>query len=253
MTTNRHSVQITLIQRHDNDNPVRITKAGETSGISSYIDEKDKINRNNCFRLFKGHIRNQESEILGAGWVELFFDLIYVACIMHICNEVAYSLDHPHLHVQSNRGSSNDPLCKRQWKYSYILTSFSQFALFTQTWRDKVLYMNHFVFTQEIDEILRLFYMLFVLSMGIFISDSHFYHVGFQISYILLRIVSVFMHFKVIMIPNSRSYGILQICTSMLTIILILLLLIFDELYDGCAIEYFIIYIVLFIVDYIGH
>ena len=260
MTANRKSVRITLIQRLSSDHAGQhVTKSGAPDGLDTVTSQRDQIDRdkNKFFRLFKGHIRNQDHELI-AGWFELFFDLIYVACIMHLCIEVGISLSHKS-HSYKSKGNygygheSHDPLCEHEWKYSYVLCAFSQFAIFTQTWRDNVLYMNQFVFTQEIDEVLRVLYMLFVLSMGIFISDSYYYHVGFQISYILLRFTDILMHVKVVMIPNAKWNGILQIATSTITIILIILLLSFKHLYEGCAMEFACIYFVLFLVDLCGH
>ena len=61
------------------------------------------------------------------------------------------------------------------------------------------------------------------------------------------------MHFKVVLLPNGRWHGILQIITSTITITLIILLLSLQKLYEGCAIEFAIVYFTLFIVDYCGH
>eukprot|EP01083_Nonionella_stella_P096512 271360_1 len=195
------------------------------------------IPRDRFYGLFKGHIRNNEREELRAIWVELFFDLIYAACIIHLSAEVA---------------SHHITLCHNEWKYAFLLTGFAQFGLFTQTWRDQVLYVTYFVFTQRMDECLSILYMLCILAMGIFIHDNPEYHDGFQTAYILVRFVSILMHIKVLMIPSARYYAMYQIALS-LCMILLLLVSMVTEFYDACSMDYFIVYAVVFVVDYIGY
>eukprot|EP01084_Bolivina_argentea_P101887 182609_1 len=70
------------------------------TSLSIQSDPNYHINKNKYFGVFRGYMR-QDWDTLNiehgleeqrAEWIELFFDLIYVACIVHISHEAVYSI-----------------------------------------------------------------------------------------------------------------------------------------------------------------
>ena len=78
-------------------------------------------------------------EELKPSWTELFFDLMFVAAIIHISSEVAIAYDN---------GS-----------YIFIIQVFIQFGLLELSWFECVLYESRFRMNQKLDGILRSIYM----------------------------------------------------------------------------------------------
>jgi len=111
-----------------------------------------------------------------------------------------------------------------------------------------VMYTTHFVLNTHIDELIRLFYMMFVLAMGIFIADDAKYHIGFFLSYACLRVVSCCMYLRVLFIPRARSHALYHIILHALIAIILICLIVMR--YSGCALDYLMIYTSLFVVEY---
>ena len=142
-----------------------------------------RIDPEKWFALFRGYIRQDWNTIyeeegideLRANWVELFFDLIYVAVIVHLSAEAADSIscDSSHRRLATSAtadDSHSDEYCSDAWKYGFVVCCFGQFALLTNWWRKQVLYVTHFVMNQWIDDVIRCGFMLSLLAMGIFIQ-----------------------------------------------------------------------------------
>eukprot|EP01084_Bolivina_argentea_P140685 247272_1 len=107
---------------------------------------------------------------------------------------------------------------------------------------------THFVLNQMMDMVIRVFFMILVLSAGLFIHDDPSYHFAFQISCIGLKIICVLIYVKAAMIPRAKIHAMWHIFTCSLIIIALIIITAF---YEGCAINYFVIYSVLFVVEYI--
>ena len=224
----------------------------------------NKINPNKWCGLFRGYIRKDYcKDELRASWVELFNDLIFVACIVHLAYEAVHSLPTTAPHTSTE--DTNDTIRRRLstessynsncGEYDFVLTVFAQFGLFSTFWLEQVMYITHFICNQIGDEIVRVLYMTMVLSMGIFIGNQPSYHMAFLISYAILRFFSLFMYFKVLLIPRAKWHALWHICLY-LGVLIIILYIIFcmdtSVLYGECPMIYFGIYCTLFIVEYIG-
>ena len=133
-------------------------------------DDEYRIDPKRWCKCFRGYVRQDWHTVnvpdgvdeLRAHWVELFFDLIYVACIVHLSSEVAYSLPGEESHRRL--GSEGDS-CSDEWEYAYLLTAFAQFLLLFQGWMDCVLYITRFVMHQQMDHVMRLLFMICILCM----------------------------------------------------------------------------------------
>jgi len=224
--------------------------------------------------LLRGYVRqdwhtvtiHEDVDELRANWVELFFDLIYVACIVHISQEVAYGLpddgDDAHRRRRLAGGAStaeygntyepydayDSEVCgANHWDYGFLITAFAQFALLLVAWRGQVLYTTRFVMEQIMDEMLKLAYMVCVLCMGAFIKDDEDYEKAFLASYAALHLVLILMHVKAALIPRTRAFAIGTVLHSILTLVLIVILE--TTLHGLCALDYAAIFFALFIWD----
>eukprot|EP01083_Nonionella_stella_P285295 971106_1 len=136
---------------------------------------ENKIDPNKWFGLFRGYIRQDYYEDeLRASWGELFYDLIFVACIVHLAYEGVHSLptheEPTHRRLETATTHTESTHCSTE--YDYLILVFAQFGLFTTFWLEKVMYITHFLFNQCMDEFLRVMYMAMILSMGIFVSND---------------------------------------------------------------------------------
>ena len=117
----------------------------ERSNTNSHLTPSTALQNEDHYRidperwhgLLRGYVRQDWKTVnvpdgvdeLRANWGELFFDLIYVASIVHLSAEAAYSIaddDGSHRRLASSGG---DATCADEWKYGYILTAFAQFSL----------------------------------------------------------------------------------------------------------------------------
>eukprot|EP00484_Ammonia_sp_Unknown_P021243 CAMPEP_0197041654 /NCGR_PEP_ID=MMETSP1384-20130603/18170_1 /TAXON_ID=29189 /ORGANISM="Ammonia sp." /LENGTH=590 /DNA_ID=CAMNT_0042472625 /DNA_START=62 /DNA_END=1834 /DNA_ORIENTATION=+ len=187
---------------------------------------------------FRGYVRQDWNTInvedgvqeLRANWIELFFDLIYVACIVHLSAEVTYSLAAAEGHRRRLAGSTADYTTTDEhdcvnWKYTYIFVAFAQFGMLTNAWRSQVQYITHFVFNQQMDLWLKVWFMVCVLCMGIFLKDDYDYHRGFLWSYAALQVIHMFMFGKVLMIPRGLNHGRWFVGQSFVTLLIVVILL----------------------------
>eukprot|EP01084_Bolivina_argentea_P076434 138523_1 len=130
------SNNITKLQQPTEVIATRSTTHSFTPSTALQSQPLYRINPNKWCGLFRGYVRqdwetiNVEDGIdeLRAHWVELFFDLIYVACIVHLSAEAAYSISHPDT-TNHRRRLANNNACNHSWTYSFILTGFAQFGL----------------------------------------------------------------------------------------------------------------------------
>eukprot|EP01083_Nonionella_stella_P017944 50216_1 len=90
-------------------------------------------------------------EELAPQWFELFFDLMFVAAIVHISMEVADAYDYG--------------------RYLFMCTVFPQFGLLIVSWLQIALYNSRFRMTQMCDGLFRFAYMAFVLMMALGIEE----------------------------------------------------------------------------------
>merc|ERR1719474_172071 len=212
-----------------------------------------RIDPNRWYGLFRGYIRQDWNTVnvpdgvdeLRANWVELFFDLIYVACIVHLSSEVAYSI--PEVSEDSHRRLASDS-CSDQWDYAYIPTAFAQFLLLWNGWRYCVEYTTHFVMNQQLDHFLRLLFMICILIMGIFIKDDSSYHSYFLGAYESMQLVHIARYAKVFLIPRGRNKAIFEIVTSL--VIMVTINIVLATVRDACAMEYFAIYSAIWVYEY---
>lgn len=142
----------------DTESSAQIIKSSSTFTPSTQLQTKDshRINPNKWGGYFRGYVRQDWDTIiledgvdeLRADWVELYFDLIYVACIVHMSAEVAEAIAFYDPHRRRLAGDDDgyrndyyaDSNCYDQWPYSYLLTCFAQFGLLTNAWRTQVLF-----------------------------------------------------------------------------------------------------------------
>ena len=240
-------------QSEEAEDDLPIQRSVTTLSTQLQNDDEYRIDPKRWCKCFRGYVRQDWHTVnvpdgvdeLRAHWVELFFDLIYVACIVHLSSEVVYSLpDSPtssptesptYAPTTSRRrlGSSDDS-CSDEWEYAYLLTAFAQFLLLFQGWLDCVLYITRFVMNQQMDHAMRLLFMIFILCMvccqyvvccdviivilksgyalishcnvqGIFVKDSESYNRYFLTSYLLLKVVHVLRHVKVLYLKCFSS------------------------------------------------
>ena len=185
---------------------------------------------------------------LRAGWVELFFDLVFVACIVHLSSEAVYSIGSDSYRRRLAAAAEYDNGECHNGAYDFLFTCFAQFLLLSSFWQEQVMYTTHFVLNAHIDELIRLFYMMFVLAMGIFIADDTDYHIGFFLSYACLRVVSCFMYLRVFYIPRAKPHAMYHIILH--SVIVLVLIALISARYVGCSLDYFAIYISLFVIEY---
>lgn len=191
--------------------------------------------------LCKGYLRSDwntfiehEPVSLRTQWMDLLFDLIFVACVVHIAQEALYSI-------------SDDP---SNGKYDFVLTVFPQFGILSLFWMEQTMLATHFQFNQTMDQILELFYFAFVLMTGLFIHNDALYHTAFQCAYLMVRILSLIIYCKTYLIPRAQYYAIWHLIKNILVIIVLILFIFCFE--NGCAIDYFFIYFALFSFEFIA-
>lgn len=193
--------------RMDKDgNPNTIINSTALQSLKNYHIDHEKY----C-GWFRGYVRQDWDTIsvpddlseLKADWSELFFDLIYVACIVHISQEASYSVpsetyssdytpsptyyptsssrrlmdiygtDCPYPRRLGASSSSDDSYCYGvDGELDYLLTAFAQFGLMVKAWEGMVYYTSYFVMNQQMDELFRVCYMLCVVCMGIFVHND---------------------------------------------------------------------------------
>ena len=130
--------------------------SGFTPSTTLQTKDTHRIDPKRWCGLCRGYVRQDWDTIivedgvdeLRAGWIELFFDLIFVAAIIHIASTAVY---------QYKKGSTY-----------FLLTVFAQFAMLLLLWREQVMYESRFVMNQTIDDIIRFIFMLFIFYMYIF-------------------------------------------------------------------------------------
>eukprot|EP01083_Nonionella_stella_P145436 455752_1 len=224
------------------------------------IDPKYYIDRDKYRGYFRGYIRQDWSHInlhggleeQRAEWIELFFDLMFVACIVHISSEAVYSIpsDAKHRRLASSTHPHDALHGCHPGKYDYICTCFAQFGLLTLSWVEQTMMESHFVFNQKIDVIFRLMFMAFVICAGLFIHNDPYYHIAFQVSYLCLKIVCIIIYVKASLIPRARKHALWHIVVSSITSIALICT---AALYRGCAMDYFIMYSTFFVFEYMSN
>eukprot|EP01084_Bolivina_argentea_P066430 121083_1 len=146
----------------------------------------------------------QNWEDLKPHWFELFFDLMFVAAIVHISIEVADAYKH--------------------YDYMFIITVFPQFGLLILCWLEQALYHSRFRMTQIGDGFLRFVYMGFVLLMGLSIQTSHKL---FLTAYMFTKLMMCIMFMKSLLIPRAVNHSIYMIIENVLNIISVIFVEIF--------------------------
>ena len=70
------------------------------------------------------HVKENVHEEIKAHWMELFFDLIYVAVIVHLSSEVVNSIDKREQsgHRRLAGGTMLPNMCPDEWIYAFIVT-----------------------------------------------------------------------------------------------------------------------------------
>merc|ERR550539_736822 len=72
---------------------------------------------------------------LRAGWVELFFDLVFVACIVHLSSEAVYSIGSDSGHGRRLAAATGTEYCRHgNGPYDFLFTCFAQFLLLSSFW-----------------------------------------------------------------------------------------------------------------------
>ena len=134
----------------------------------------------------------------------MFFDLLFVAAIVHISTEVSYAFD--------------------VGDFLFIATVFPQFGLLVLSWLEQVLYRSRFRMTQSVDSFLHFLYMAFVLLMGLGIGTEQQLVL---IMYSLTRCVMLLMLGKTSLIPRARAHSLYMMAEPVMTITSALMLEIF--------------------------
>eukprot|EP01083_Nonionella_stella_P169653 575774_1 len=220
------------------------------------------IDPNKHCQIFRGYVRqdwdtiNVEhgSEELRAGWIDILFDLIFVACVVHLATEAVYSIPSDDAHrrlassttVQHAEAHEDGEEC-HPGPYDVVWTCFAQFGLLSLFWMEQTMIDTHFVFNQQMDEIVELIYMIFVLSTGLFIRDDPLYHAAFQVSYACLRFISTLIYLKAFLIPRARLHSLWNITINCIVIIA---LIISAVRFRGCPIDYALMYTLFFLFEY---
>ncbi len=106
---------------------------------------------------------------------------------------------------------------------------------------------THFILNQFMDAMLRLLFMVFVLSAGLFVHDDWSYHIAFQICYIGLKIVCIIFYLKAAMIQRVKLHALWHICTCTVISSALIGTAMF---YRGCTLNYFVVYSCFFIAEY---
>eukprot|EP01083_Nonionella_stella_P096630 271703_1 len=249
--------------RNVSSSQVSRTTTSYTPSVALQTQKHYRIDPEKWCGLFRGYVRQDWDTInipdgvdeLRAHWVELFFDLIYVACIIHISTEAAYSISsntsstipHRRLAGAGLNPEEHEQHCnvRYPWTYSFIVVTFAQFGLLCNAWMDQVMYTTHFVFNQMGDDFVRLLFMLCVLAMGIFIKDMEAYHRAFLISFMVLKAVEILMFIKVALIPRGRQHAVWNI--SMFSIEILIALIVLAVVDGGCSMDYFWVYLFLYL------
>eukprot|EP01083_Nonionella_stella_P017941 50210_1 len=134
-------------------------------------------------------------EELPPQWFELFFDLMFVAAIVHISMEVA--------------DAYHD-------KY-FISCIFAQFGLLIVCWLCIALYNSRFRMTQMCDGLLRFVYMAFVLMMGLSITS----HKLFLVSYMFTKVIMACMFIKPLFIARARPHAVYMMIENVITVVFV--------------------------------
>ena len=145
-------------------------------------------------------------EELKPHWLELFFDLMFVAAIVHISTEVADAYEDGQL--------------------MFIYSVYPQFGLLVLCWLEQVLYHSRFRMTQTADGFLRFVYMGFVLWMGLSIGDStsQITQKLFLVSYCFTKLIMSIMFAKTFFIPRARNHSIYMLIENIVSIIAVVLI-----------------------------
>jgi len=215
------------LRNHDQD---KLCKAfwkynTKTTRTQNYVDSKAlmldpqyRIDPNRYGGLLRGYVRQDWNTVqdnhqhgsweeLHPSWTELFFDLMFVAAIIHISGEVLIAYD-----------SKN---------YIFILQSFLQFGLLQLAWFECVLYESRFRMNQKIDGVMRAVYMLFILAMGLAIQDDEISNKIFLISYGTSKLILLILFIKVYLIPRAKHHAIFMIIEKIISILIVIFILIF--------------------------
>ena len=164
-----HTLKQELDEREVKRSSTHLTPSTDLQNKSSHRIDPEKY-----FGLLRGYIRQDWNTVnvpdgvdeLRANWVELFFDLIYVACIVHLSSEVTYSLPGESDDRRRLASASSDSYgCSGGWEYAYIFTAFAQFLLLYNGWFYCVWYKTSFVMNQKLDDLLGLMFMVSILCM----------------------------------------------------------------------------------------
>ena len=170
-------------------------------------------------------------------WIELFFDLIYVAAIVHISSEVDLSI--------TKRGDHN-----------YIAVVIPQWGMLIQTWHETVVFHNHNRDDFKSSRTLRYgsyLFMVFVFAMGLFIADDRQYHSAFMTSYILAKLTVIVMHSVPYRChhddPLCRHYAWFQMISCSATILWLSVGIVLNSILDLGIMEQFGVYLWCFLCE----
>eukprot|EP01084_Bolivina_argentea_P020139 37473_1 len=196
------------------------------TALSISNESKYKINPNRYCKLFRGYLRqdwdtiniSHGNEELRAEWIDILFDLIFVACVVHISVEAVYSIPSKgHSAVNYNEHCDSG-------RYDFVMTCFAQFGILSLFWMEQTMLETHFIFNQRMDLVLEVIYFGFVLSTGLFIDNDETFHIAFQLSYMCVRIISCLYYFKTYLIPRAKLYSIWHLIVNTIVIILLIII-----------------------------
>ena len=287
-TTHNHGSHDAIVKHHtDHDNMAEEAKIMKPS-IALRDDPYYRIDPDKYNGWFRGYVRQDwgtidprqggEVEELRAGWIELFFDLIYVAGIVHISSEAVYSLegdssysyadttDDSHYYSTSNTtdpyattaghhrlllagSSTHDGGDIESNYFDFLWCTFGEFALLVSIWNEHVQIESKFVLDQRMDSSMRFLVMLFILLMGGSIKDAQDHFQIFLLGFIIVRILLIMIYFKISLIPRAKGHG---YANMLLNTIIVIICIILEFTIDGGAATWFWTYTCLYLFSYFG-
>ena len=192
-----------------------------------------RIDPNKYNGWFRGYVRQDwdtvdpdedvEVEELRAAWIELFFDLIYVAGIVNISEQAVHSFEDEHGHHDDtyvyDSGDYHETSDIESVYFDFLWCTFAQFGLLVSVWDEHVQLQSKFILDQRMDSILRGIIMLFVVFMGASIKDSTEHFQFFLIFFIIIRLLLILVYLKISLIPRAKNHGRANIASNVVIII----------------------------------
>ena len=150
---------------------------------------------------------NGSIEYLEANWIELFFDLIVIACISNITEQIIDSFD-------SSKNSH-----KFDTRIHFLIIIIFQFSFVSMAWYQFMIFKSQFNFNTNFDKFLQFLAMIPIVGMSYGAHNSISNIQFFLFQFVLFKLIFLFFYFKTISIPRAKKSNLYYIFASVLQII----------------------------------